>query len=297
MAFVISQKAARALTRIVRGAADATAPTYGPATISPDEYPAPWTVRWAQSELNGSGAWVIWMVSGTPSVSSQALAYLDTDALAPDNLIAATTLPTGWYRMYNVGSDRRSVYLRIVVPHGTGPVQCSLTGNYPSPVSDADNYRIPVAIMSVDSSTGARRVKQYLKSVVGISSQNGGESVTLDDVSTDYNDDTEVQIKDWDTGTPTASTTIAQDIANGDETAQGKLVSRTTGGVLQYKLPGYRSQLTGTALNLSSQDIITGIEWTESTRELYIQWATVKITDGIIQEWIQRIPKSIIISK
>ena len=286
MKYVLTESAVRKLRGVLAPRSGNTGAGGAATPVSPDDFPPPFTVRWAQSENNGSGAWVIWMVSGTPSVSSQSLVYLDTDALAPDNLIAASTLPAGWYRMYNVGSDRRSVYLCIVVPHGTGSAQCSLVGNYPSPVSDADNYRIPVATMSVDSNTGARRVKQYLKSVVGISRQNGGD-VNLDDVSTDYNGSTEVQIKDWDTGTPAASTTIAQDI-NNPPSNPSTLVERDHNGALKYKGLGTLAQLLGSTVTFSNKTILTGWNWNTTTHEIEISTATVSAANGVITSWVDQ---------
>jgi hypothetical protein len=289
MKYVLTESAVRKLRGVLAPRSGNTGAGGAATPVSPDDFPPPFTVRWAQSQSEGQGAWVIWLPS------SGSLVNYNGAWLTFSGTSAASGLPAGWVRAQGVSASATAVYLLVVTPPG----QTSKRAMFASSSSASGvtvHFSALVATMSVDATTGARRVKQTVDSSVIIGAEGGGD-VNLDDVSTDYNGDTEVQIKDWDTGTPAASTTIAQDIANGDETAQSKLVSRTTGGVLQYKKPGYRSQLTGTNLSFSSQALITGIEWTESTRELYIQWATVKIADGIIQEWHEQIPKSIIISR
>ena len=113
----------------------------------------------------------------------------------------------------------------------------------------------------------------------------GGGDVNLDDVSTDYNGSTEVQIKDWDTGTPAASTTIAQDIHDGNMTAQGTVAERTTGGVLQYKKPGTLAQLLDSTVNKYSQKILTGLAWNITTHKLVISSANITVANGVITNW------------
>ena len=60
--YVISEKGRRAVTRLVRGKMAATVPPApAPAVIGYDQYLAPYTVRWSQSQESGTGAWVIWL--------------------------------------------------------------------------------------------------------------------------------------------------------------------------------------------------------------------------------------------
>ena len=113
----------------------------------------------------------------------------------------------------------------------------------------------------------------------------GGGDVNLDDVSTDYNGSTEVQIKDWDTGTPAASTTIAQDIHDGNTTAQGAVPERTTGGALQYKKPDTLAQLLGSTVTFSGKTVLTGWNWNATTHEIEISTATISAANGVITSW------------
>ena len=105
-------------------------------------------------------------------------------------------------------------------------------------------------------------------------------------MSTDYNGDNEVQIKDWDTGTPDSDTTIAEDIHDADSaTAQGELVERTTGGELKYKKPGTLEQLLGSSVEKSSQKILTGLAWNTTTHKLVISSANITVANGVITSW------------
>ena len=284
MAYVISPKAARALTRLVRGSSDATAPTYKPAAISPDDFPPPFTVRWAQSENNRSGAWVIWLNSG----STHGLVLVDGALKAiTHGITAATELPAGWFTMDEVAPLVTRVWLCYGKPKGTAPEVLRITN---SGLIEDVNYvytSVCVATMSINTATGERRVRQRVRSVVTLTSGGGG-SVTLDDVSTDYNDDAEVQIKDWDTGTPASTTTIAQDIHDGNTTAQGTVVERTTSGELKYKKPGTLAQLTGSYLTGSqTKTVVTNVEWNATNHTLDITKAMVTIKDGVILNWVE----------
>lgn len=283
MAYVISQKAARALTRIIRGAADATAPTYRPATISPDSFPPPFTVRWSQSESSGEGAWVIWLPD-----TSQLVMY-DTDYITPSGITATSALPSGWYKISGMQGDAEELWLvaHIPGPDATGSPSAEFSDSEGQATTGESVINLLIAQMETDDDTEAKRVKQYVDSAVVLGGGSGGgeSSVTLDNVSTDYNDNDEVQIKDWDTGTPAATTTIAQDINDGNTTAQSAVVSRTTGGALQYKLPGTLSQLLGSSVTFSSKKILTGIRWDTDNLVLVVSSATISVANGVITTW------------
>lgn len=281
MAYVISSKAARALTRLVRGSSDATAPTYKPAAISPDDFPPPFTVRWAQSQNNGRGAWVIWL----NSASTHGLVLVDGALKAiTHGITAATGLPTGWFTMDDVAPLVTRVWLCYGKPKGTATEVLRITNS--GLIEDADYVytSVCIATMSINTATGERRVRQRVRSVVTLTSGSGG-SVTLDDTSADYNGDTEVQIKDWDSGTPASATTIAQDIHDGNTTAQGTMVERTTGGALQYKMPGTLAQLLGSTVTFSGKTILTGWNWNRTTHEIEISTAVVSAANGVITSW------------
>ena len=250
-----------------------------------EEFLHPFEVRWAQSQSEGQGAWVIWLPS------SGSLVNYNGAWLTFSGTSAASGLPTGWVRAQGVSASATAVYLLVVTPPG----QTSKRAMFASSSSASGvtvHFSVLVATMSVDSTTGARRVKQIVDSSVIIGAEGGGD-VNLDDVSTDYNGDTEVQIKDWDTGTPAATTTIAQDIHDGNATAQAAVVSRTTGGVLQYKKPGTLAELTGSSVNVSSYPVITGVTWDGTNHQLVISSVQVTIANGIITAWNANQPATI----
>ena len=281
MKYVLTESAVRKLRGVLAPRSGNTGAGGAATSVSPDDFPPPFTVRWAQSENNGSGAWVIWL----NSASTHGLVLVDGALKAiTHGITAATGLPTGWFTMDDVAPLVTRVWLCYGKPKGTASEALRITNS--GLIEDA-NYiytSVCVATMSINTATGERRVRQRVSSVVTLTSGSGG-SVTLDDVSTDYNGDTEVQIKDWDTGTPASATTIAQDIHDGNTTAQGTVPERTTGGALQYKKPGTLAQLTGSTVEKSSQKILTGLSWNTTTHKLVISSAQITVSNGIITAW------------
>lgn len=277
MKYVLTDAAVRKLRGVLAPRSGNTGAGGAATPVSPDDFPPPFTVRWAQSQSEGQGAWVIWLPS------SGSLVNYNGAWLTFSGTSAASGLPTGWVRAQGVSASATAVYLLVVTPPG----QTSKRAMFASSSSASGvtvHFSVLVATMSVDSTTGARRVKQTVDSSVIIGAEGGGD-VNLDDISTDYNGDTEVQIKDWDTGTPAASTTIAQDIHDGNTTAQGTVPERTTGGALQYKKPGTLAQLLGSTVTFSDKTVLTGWGWNPSTHKIEISSAKVTVRKGIITTW------------
>lgn len=279
--FVLTPNAVAKLRRAIAprsGNTGAVAATGVP--LDPDKFPPPFTVRWSASENSGTGAWVIWL----PDYAR--LVYYDLAWRPIEGIVAASTLPAGWYTMTAIRPQDTTVYLSAFDsrPSTYGYVQVSITrADTQGSMGGEYFFCAKIAEMSVDSDTGARRVKQYIHSTVEIGG--GGGSVTLDDVSTDWNGNGEVQIKDWDTGTPASATTIAQDIHDGNTTAQGTVVERTTGGVLQYKKPGTLAQLLGSSVTFSNKTILTGWDWNTTTHKIEISTAVISAANGVITSW------------
>jgi hypothetical protein len=261
MAFVISQKAARALTRIVRGASDATAPTYSSATISPDDYPPPFTVRWSQSESSGEGAWVIWL----PDTSQ--LVMHDKAYLTPSGISAASVLPSGWYTISGIESDSEEVWLvaHIPDPDATGSPSAEFSDSEGQATTGESVINLLVAQLESDDNTGAKRVKQFVDSTVVFGGGTGGESVSPDDVSTEFiphdpaqgADNThegELQIKGWNTGTPTSANTLAQEL---EATGSTPTIVVRDGGTLKYMSIGHLQN----TLPTNTVDVVTGISY------------------------------------
>lgn len=109
--------------------------------------------------------------------------------------------------------------------------------------------------------------------------------IRCDDKSLDINaTNHDLQIKDWDTGTPASATTIAQDI-NRPPSNPSALVERDYNGELKYKGLGTLAQLTGSTVTKSSQKILTGLTWNAGSHELVISSANVTIANGVITSW------------
>ena len=288
MNYLLSEKSAAFLRSLQnpRGYSGETEPTRRIVTVhgEEDDFPPPFTVRWAQSENSGSGAWVIWL----PDPAR--LVFYDEGWLSIGGISAAHTLPSGWYTMTLIRPQDRTVYLSVMDSRrssGTGYKRADISRTDTQGGSAGEYFFCAkIAVMEVDSTTGARRVRQFVNSTVEVAKK--GEGTDVDDVSTDYNTDSEVQIKDWDTGTPAASTTIAQDIHDGSTTSQNAVVSRSTSGVLQYKKPGTLAQLTGSSVSHTGKTIITGISWNTTSHKLEISSANIDIANGIITAWVDQ---------
>lgn len=282
MKYVLTDAAVRKLRGVLAPRSGNTGAGGAATSVSPDDFPPPFTVRWAQSESSGQGAWVIWIPS------NGRLFYWTWTPKSFGGITAAQTLPQGWFTIDDCFASSTGLYIIALVKTddtsriGTVTISSTVTGH------ETTGYTaipLQIASMSRDTTTGGVRVKQLIDSAVTLS-MGGGGSAELDDVSTDYNGDGEVQIKDWDTGTPDSGTTIAQDIHDADgATAQGALVERTTGGALKYKKPGTLEQLLGSSVNKSSQKILTGLTWNTSTCKLVISSANITVVNGVITSW------------
>ena len=276
--YALSPKAVRTLKRIVRGNSNATGTTYSPASISEDDFPPPFTVRWSASANQAAGAWVIWLPD-----TAKLVCIGESYQSAPSNIVAETALPTGWYRMTTVGAAATAVYLNITTYTATGQVFLDIGATPGQSQTGYSVVSVLIATMSTNAQTGAKAVKQFIDSAITFGGGGGGGSVTLDDVSLDWNTNNEAQIKDWDSGTPASTTTIAQDIAAGG--GYGTLVERDSNGALAYKGCGTLAQLLGSTVNLSSQKILTGLSWSTSNHTLVISSATITVANGVITAW------------
>ena len=276
--YVLTPAAVRKLNRILRPNSGNTGGENYPSPVSPDAFPPPFTVRWSASEANGNGAWAIWLPDRAKLVMYSG-AFVSTIS----GVAAATVLPTGWYTITGAQATTTTAYLVITVTTLTGAVTAEISTSAGQSVTGTTVYNILVASMASVAATGVKRVKQFVDSVVTLG-VGGGGSVTLDDVSLDWNTNGDAQIKDWETGTPASTTTIAQDIAAGG--GYGTLVERDSNGALKYKGCGTLAQLLGSSVSLSSQKILTGLSWSTSNHTLVISSATVTVANGVITAWV-----------
>lgn len=276
--YALSPKAVRTLKRLVRGNSGATGTTYSPASISVDDFPSPFAVTWSASEDSGNGTWAIWLPDRAKLVM-----YSGAFVSSIGGVTAATVLPAGWYTIDDAQANSTTVYLVITVTDSTGVATAEISTSVGQSVTGTTVYNILVASMSTDANNGAKMVKPFVDSVVTLGVGGGGGGVTLDDISLDWNSNDEAQIKDWDTGTPASTTTIAQDINNGG--GYGTLVERDANGALKYKGCGTLAQLLGSSVALSSQKILTGLRWDTTNHTLVISSATVTVANGVITAW------------
>jgi hypothetical protein len=248
--------------------------------IDPDMFPAPWTVRWSASANSGAGAWVIWLPN-----PARLVCIGDSYMSAPGNIVAETALPTGWWRMTTVGATATAVYLNVTTYTSTGQVFLDISATAGQPATGFTVIPLLVATMTTSAQTGAKAVKQFIDSaiVIGGTGGGGGGGVTLDGISTNWNTGNQVQIKDWELGTPASATTIAQDINAG--TNATTLVERDTGGALNYKKCGTLAQLLGSSVTFSNKTILTGWNWNAATHKIEISTAIISAANGVITSW------------
>lgn len=164
--YVLSERAARALIPLIRGKAASSSPGYAPAAVSLDAFPAPFTVRWSQSEDSGSGAWVIWL----PDLAK--LVQLDGAYLSLTGVTAATVLPTGWYTIDELVPDtQEEVWCNLHIPN-TWPVATATAHiNDYAESAETDEWVINVHVaQTMETTNGAKLVKQLVDSLITESS-------------------------------------------------------------------------------------------------------------------------------
>ena len=276
--YVLTPQAVRKL----RGALAATPGNSGaagaPSPVDIDDFPPPFTVRWSQRQANKSGNWVVWLPD-----RAKLVIYSGAFVSTIGSVTAATGLPSGWYTINDADANSTAIYLVVTIVAATGIITAELSDTAGQAVTGTQVINVLVATMSVAANSGAKRTKQFVESVVTLGSGGGGGSVTLDDISLDWNSNDEAQIKDWDTGTPASATIIAQDINSGN--GYGTLVERDSNGALKYKGCGTLAQLLGSSVSLSSQKILTGLSWDTTNHRLVISSANITVANGVITSW------------
>ena len=291
MKYVLTDAAVRKLRGVLAPRSGNTGAGGAATPVSPDDFPPPFTVRWAQSENSGQGAWVIWLPD-----TSQLVMY-DKAYLTPSGLTAAAALPSGWYKISGMQSSAEEVWLVAHVPddpESTTPPSAELSDSEGQATTGESVINLLVAQMETDGTSGARRVKQFVDSAVVFGSGSGsGGTVTLDDVSADFNDDGEVEIHNWEDGTPASGTTVAEDINDPPSNASA-LVERDHNGALKYKRLGTLAQLTGSSVTGEvTKMVVTNIAWNATTHTLDVTKATVVIKDGTVKSWTEGQPQPI----
>lgn len=171
MAYVVSQRGVRALSRLVRGSSSASTTTFSPATISPDDFAPPFTVQWAQS-VDTSGAWIIWL----PSASLVILDGAPLDVTSALNA-AGGDYPAGWYKLPSslLPDAGGTLYLLVTLPQGTTPASAAFSAS----AGSSGQWTIPICAAAKDATTDARTVKQYVSSALVFGGAGGGTAQTV----------------------------------------------------------------------------------------------------------------------
>jgi len=151
------------------GAAGATRRSR-PAFARGSEYAAPYTVRWAAS-VGDEGAWIVWLPSDSLLVVDGAAVDVREGLEA-----AGGDYPEGWYRLDALPSEGGTLVLAVA--DGAATFSVASDGN-----DTAGGFAVTVCTAMVDADTGARRVKQFVSSVLVVGSGEGGGKYGADEFS------------------------------------------------------------------------------------------------------------------
>lgn len=204
--YVLGESAARRLAQMLRGKGEVSSRPGAAAGITVDsEYVAPFTVQWAQS-VGDAGAWIIWLPS----------AELVTYPGGAIDLAAALTAaggeyPSGWYVVPSAALAAAGGTLYLNITLGAEP-----SAEFAAAASEAEGaLAVPVCAAAVNSTTGERKVRQFVTSAIALGGEGGG-AVAVDDKSIDWREDdeddddepdsTSLQIKGWKDQESTAET-------------------------------------------------------------------------------------------
>ena len=170
MNFVLTPNAVVKLRRAIAprsGNTGATAATGVP--IDLDKFPPPFTVRWSASANDGAGAWLIWLPGLGNLVAVDGL-FVSTI----DGVTAANDFPAGWYTIDDTDGTSAAVYLIITVNTYLGTTTAELSPTAGQATTGETVYNVLVTTMAQDATTKARSVKQFVESVVTLSTGAGG---------------------------------------------------------------------------------------------------------------------------
>lgn len=172
MKYVLGDRAADWLRRqLAAGYTSGPAPARQRARDASTPLPdlLPYTVRWCSAEASGDGAWVVWLGD-----LSRVLYHAGV-ARQPGGVTAAATLPAGWYLVDDFTASGTALWLNVRMVSGTGAFDGAELSSTPgSATSGYDVAAYCVAVLSVDATTGARAVVQYICSAVVLAAAGSG---------------------------------------------------------------------------------------------------------------------------
>lgn len=229
-----------------------------PASKTQKTKPLPFEVRYDGTLDSGAGGWKVYL-------PTEHLVQFDGAYLDPLNdvtpILDANGDETGWYSFDEITLQDDHVWL----------VVSGSSGAYTASFANAEDQQavanICIAEVTYEAATQSTPETITIKqSVVGaIVMSSGGGGVVPDDISTEFipdppqgqqptGDEGKLQIKGWNTGTPTTTNTLAQEL---EATGSTPTVIVRDGGTLKYMSIG---QLQNT-LPTNTVDVVTGISY------------------------------------
>lgn len=281
--------------------------------------PMPFEVRFDATLNSNAGGWKIYL-------PTEHLLSCDGTDIDTSDISGATPIQdangddTAWCSLAGIGKNDDHVWLVVTIPsEDSSSASASETATPTAEFSaeeeesEDENTRIlNICIAEVSytapSGQGVPPTVEIKQSVIGALHLGGGkdgdESVTPDDVSTEFipdppqgqsptGDEGKLQIKGWDKGLPRYYS-IAQ-LINGSSSSNlrwNRVPIRlyqaegdTPAGGLVYADIGTLAQLLGSTINKTNQKILTGLSWDTTYHKLVISSATVNIANGVITSW------------
>lgn len=168
--FVLSPKAERALTKIVRGSAKASAPTSSPAAVSSDKFPPPFTVRWSEQ----NSCYVIYL----PDPFN--LLYWGFKAVGVSNFAQAQGMPSGWYKIEESTKETEQIVLVVKYNSDTGDFISAKVYPYGGGIADGTLNILIAWPKLLDN--GALIIRQFATSVIHLGSGAVGGSCNCPDI-------------------------------------------------------------------------------------------------------------------
>ena len=156
-------------------AADGNARKIRLANFVPDRMPRPFEVRWAGSENEGKGSWIIWLATGSELLSIGG-EYSNT---LTDKLDMTDVYPDGWWKLGDgilAAKGSGTVFLKLKKSSSSsGGVEVEFVGD--SGYDEGNGVYIQIAYAFLNDETGARFVEQYVDSALVLGDVFGGAGV------------------------------------------------------------------------------------------------------------------------
>lgn len=276
--YVLTDKAVRGLKQALSPHMNSTGASSGPAAVSIDRYPLPFTVRYSTKESN----WVIWL----PDPAKLVLVKDSPETIT--GITACQNLPSGYYTVDALTSNSTAIYLEVIITEESGSTPASSTCELVDSPSGASTgeiaYDILVAELINDTTNGFKRVKQNLTSPVVIPEDGTEEDMDLDEVSIDKNTSDEVEIKGWETGTPAWTNSIGDILSGNGGTGEDgeQMICRQADGTLGFRTIG---QVTGGGGGLTGTvNFVADVKYDTTYHQLQQRVDTLDLATGQVTQ-------------